>query len=235
MPPTIVWNFGDGNTFSTSSSINVTDTYTNAGNYTVILTATGLAGTNSLTNTAYIVVTNPPPVQIITNADNGGNLTVGASWIGGVAPGWSDVAVFDSTITSVNPAYATNVLGADTTWGEIQILNPALPVQISAGNTLTLNGLNSLGVDMSRAANALTLNCPVALGASQTWLVASGQTLNVNGAVSGAGLTINNGSTANGGTRNPRRSQYLHRRHLDQWRGGANAECRKSRHRNDNK
>jgi alpha-L-rhamnosidase len=27
-----VWNFGDGNTISTSSSINVTDTYTNAGN-----------------------------------------------------------------------------------------------------------------------------------------------------------------------------------------------------------
>ena len=78
-----VWNFGDGNTISTSSSINVTDTYTNAGSYTVILTATGLAGTNSLTNTAYIVVINPPPVQIITNADNGGNLTVGASWIGG--------------------------------------------------------------------------------------------------------------------------------------------------------
>jgi autotransporter-associated beta strand protein len=193
-----VWNFGDGNTFSTSSSINVTDTYTNVGSYTVSLMATGPAGTNSLTNTAYIVVINPPPVQIITNADNGGNLTVGASWIGGVAPGWSDVAVFDSTITSGHPAYATNVLGADTTWGEIQILNPALPVQISAGNTLTLNGLNSLGVDMSRAANALTLNCPVALGASQTWLVVSGQTLNVNGAVSGAGLTINNGSTANG-------------------------------------
>ena len=161
-----VWNFGDGNTFSTSSGINVTDTYTNVGSYTVSLMATGPAGTNSLTNTAYIVVINPPPVQIITNADNGGNLTVGASWNGGVAPGWSDVAVFDSTITSGHPAYATNVLGADTTWGEIQILNPALPVQISAGNTLTLNGLNSLGVDMSRAANALTLNCPVALGAS---------------------------------------------------------------------
>ena len=52
-----VWNFGDGNTLNTTSKTNVTDTYTNAGSYTVILTATGLGGTNSLTNTAYIVVT----------------------------------------------------------------------------------------------------------------------------------------------------------------------------------
>ena len=37
-----VWNFGDGNKFNTTSNTNVTDTYTNAGSYTVILTATGL-------------------------------------------------------------------------------------------------------------------------------------------------------------------------------------------------
>jgi alpha-L-rhamnosidase len=59
-----VWNFGDGNTLSTSSSANVADTYTNPGNYTVSLTATGPAGTNSLTNTAYIVVVTPPPVGL---------------------------------------------------------------------------------------------------------------------------------------------------------------------------
>ena len=104
-------------------------------------------------------------------------------------------------MTTVNPAYATNVLGANTTWGEIQILNPALPLQISAGNTLTLNGLNSLGIDMSQAATNLTLNCPVALGAGQTWLVTNGLKLNVNGVVSGGfPLTINDGSAANGGS-----------------------------------
>ena len=56
------WNFGDGNTLNTASATNVTDTYTNAGSYTVMLTATGPGGTNSLTNTAYIVVTNTAPV-----------------------------------------------------------------------------------------------------------------------------------------------------------------------------
>ena len=56
-----VWNFGDGKTLNTTSNTNVTDTYTKAGNYTVILTAIGYGGANSLTNTAYIVVTPPPP------------------------------------------------------------------------------------------------------------------------------------------------------------------------------
>ena len=51
-----MWNFGDGNTLVTGAGTNVTDTYTNAGSYTVILTATGSGLTNSLTNTAYIVV-----------------------------------------------------------------------------------------------------------------------------------------------------------------------------------
>ena len=52
-----VWNFGDGNMLSIGSNANVTDTYTNAGAYTVILTAHGPGGVSVLTNTAYIVVT----------------------------------------------------------------------------------------------------------------------------------------------------------------------------------
>jgi len=63
-----VWSFGDGNTFSTGSSANVTDIYTNAGSYTVILTAIGPGGTSALTNAAYIVVTNPPPVAGFSGA-----------------------------------------------------------------------------------------------------------------------------------------------------------------------
>jgi PKD repeat protein len=66
------WDFGDGNT---SVSVNPTNTYTNAGSYTVSLTAVGAGGTNSLTRTNYVVVTIPPPpppvsgyVQAVTNA-----------------------------------------------------------------------------------------------------------------------------------------------------------------------
>ena len=52
------WNFGDG---KTATNANPANTYTNAGNYTVALTAASAIGTNTLTRTNYIVVTNPPP------------------------------------------------------------------------------------------------------------------------------------------------------------------------------
>src|SRR5207244_457273 len=52
------WDFGDSHT---SSAANPANTYTNAGSFSVKLTAIGPAGTNSLTRTNYIVVTNPPP------------------------------------------------------------------------------------------------------------------------------------------------------------------------------
>ena len=74
-----VWNFGDGHTLSTVSSTNVTDTYTNAGTYTVILTAYGPGGANALTNTAYIVATSTQTVPNPTVQYIGPN-TVLVSW-----------------------------------------------------------------------------------------------------------------------------------------------------------
>lgn len=79
------WNFGDGNS---SVVVNPVNTYTNAGNFSVTLTAIGAGGTNSLTLANYIVVTNPPPVvAFVASTTNGGapltvfftNLTVGAT------------------------------------------------------------------------------------------------------------------------------------------------------------
>ncbi len=52
------WDFGDGNT---SASVNPANSYSNAGSYTVSLTASGPGGTSTLTRTNYVVVTNPPP------------------------------------------------------------------------------------------------------------------------------------------------------------------------------
>jgi PKD repeat protein len=48
------WNFGDG---TTSSASNPSHTYTKAGNYTVSLTTTGPAGSNTKTQASYIKVT----------------------------------------------------------------------------------------------------------------------------------------------------------------------------------
>jgi PKD repeat protein len=54
-----LWDFGDG---QTSTATKPTNTFALAGNYTVSLTATGPLGTNTLTRTNYIVVTNQPPL-----------------------------------------------------------------------------------------------------------------------------------------------------------------------------
>lgn len=53
------WNFGDG---QNSTSTNPSHVYTNAGNFSVTLTATGAGGINVLALANYIVVTNTPPV-----------------------------------------------------------------------------------------------------------------------------------------------------------------------------
>src|SRR5262249_6600043 len=55
------WSFGDGNV---SAALNPVNTYTNAGSYSVTLTAVGVGGTNSITKVNYIVVTNPPPPTV---------------------------------------------------------------------------------------------------------------------------------------------------------------------------
>ncbi len=114
----------------------------------------------------------------IVKDNNTTNLNLGTSWVGGTAPTGSDTAKWDATVTSAN----TTVLGTNVAWGAISIVDPAGLVTINAGNTLQNNG----NIDMSEATADLTLNCGYVLGNGAVWNVASGRTLTVNGAISGA-------------------------------------------------
>jgi len=67
-----VWNFGDTHTASNTNSANVTNTYAAAGSYSVTLTVIGAGGTNALTKTNYIVVTNAPPVASFSGTPTNG-------------------------------------------------------------------------------------------------------------------------------------------------------------------
>ena len=58
-PETWQWDFGDSSPNSTLQNPN--HTYSNAGNYTVTLTASNAYGNSSLQKTDYIYVTPPPP------------------------------------------------------------------------------------------------------------------------------------------------------------------------------
>jgi PKD repeat protein len=53
------WAFGDGNT---STNANPVNTYSNAGTYSITLTARGAGGTNALIRTNYITATVPAPL-----------------------------------------------------------------------------------------------------------------------------------------------------------------------------
>ena len=110
-------------------------------------------------------------------ANNTNLLNQAASWTNNAVPGPNDFAVWNFIVTAPN---TTNTLGADMTWGGIKIINPGGPVTLTGSNTLTLNGVAGIAIDMSNAVQDLTIHCPVTVASNQTWAVASSQMLAVD-------------------------------------------------------
>jgi PKD repeat protein len=109
------WDFGDGNT---STAANPANTYSNAGSYTVTLTAGGAGGTNSLTRSNYIVVTNPPPpvlADFVGDPTNGAApLTVSFTNLSSGAASYSWDFGDGNTSTAANPANTYSNAGSYT-------------------------------------------------------------------------------------------------------------------------
>ena len=131
----------------------------------------------------------------IVKANNTTNLDQPGSWGGaGGPPGSSDVAKWDSTVTSAN----TTALGSSLNWAGMLLLGTGGNITISAGNTLTLG---ASGIDMTAATKTLALNCTIALSTSQTWSVISTKSITLdtatNNTLNGCALTLKggNGST----------------------------------------
>jgi autotransporter-associated beta strand protein len=166
-----------------SRNVTITPTVNAAGNSTVTLTVSD----GSLTGNSPFLVTVRGPVPI-AKADNTNALNVGSSWVGGLVPDANSFAVWDSTVTGAN----TVALGASASWSGLSISNPAGPVTISAGNTLTLG---ALGIDMGAATQNLTVSSGLTIdaGSHQAWNVAAGRALTVDtGAFTrSAGATLN--------------------------------------------
>lgn len=144
----------------------------------------------------------------IIKADNTAFLSFGSSWVGGNVPEPVDIILWDSTVSGAN----TVSLGAlNFLIGTLQITNPGGPVTINGIGTLQLgaNGIPFVGIDMSSATADLTINAHVEIEdtpAVNTWTVAAGRTLTINGSVrengpapkiltiTGAGTTYISGS-----------------------------------------
>jgi PKD repeat protein len=88
------WNFGDGNI---STSANVTNVYTNAGTYTVTLTASGPGGTNALTRTNYIVAIAPAQLVVLPVVLDFGLIPTGTTAQAALIVSNAGVAVLNGT------------------------------------------------------------------------------------------------------------------------------------------
>ena len=106
--------------------------------------------------------------------NNGGN------WISNLPP----TALSDLTFSYLS-GNLSNVLGQDFTVNSLVFLNLNNGVTINGANTLTLG---AGGVDMIAANHSVSLNCPVTIGAAQTWTIGPnnpGNLLTLNGPLAG--------------------------------------------------
>ncbi len=181
------WDFGDGNT---STNVNPANIYSNAGNYTVTLTAIGTGGTNTLALTNYIVVTNyPAPLaSFVADSTNGlAPLTVTFANVSQHATEFTWDFGDGNTSTNANPAntytnagtYSVSLTAAGAggtntlaLTNYILVLNPALmlisPATLDLGNVLTgrlahASFVVSNAGDVTLSANATVTLTPFAL------------------------------------------------------------------------
>jgi autotransporter-associated beta strand protein len=124
-----------------------------------------------------------------TKDNNSTNLNNPLSWVGDVAPGLHNQALWNSTVAAAN----TTTLAIDQQWAGLKIADP--------GGNVTINGsailsLDDGGVDMTTATRNLDVNCPVQMTAASNWGVASSRTATFAGIISGyPGLTLNGAGT----------------------------------------
>src|ERR1041384_8202580 len=153
-----------------------------------------LPGTRELVQVVLLLcfssrVLTPGQAADIVKTNNTDNLNLATSWTGGVAPISADIAIWTN-----NSQAGSNGLGAALSWGGLVIGNPATDVAFGSVGGFVLT-LGASGINLSAATVDLSLTNPVALGAAQTWDVATGRTLTAEGAVSGAGFALTKSGT----------------------------------------
>jgi PKD repeat protein len=99
-----LWNFGDS---QTSTATNPSHTYTQAGSFTVTLTATNACGSDDEVKTNYITVTCTPPVAAFSGAPTSGDapLTVNFTDLSTGATSWLWNFGDTQTSTAQNPSH----------------------------------------------------------------------------------------------------------------------------------
>lgn len=132
-------------------------------------------------------------LTIFTKNDTTNALNLGTSWVGGVAPNANTAQMLvNSTVTLARTAAA----GASFTLGQIKLVNPGglFTIGATTSTALTLDTTDAetggVGIDMSAATQNMTVAQNLTFGTSQTWSVASGRTLTINGAITASSKTL---------------------------------------------
>ncbi|MFA7256524.1 MAG: autotransporter-associated beta strand repeat-containing protein, partial [Kiritimatiellales bacterium] len=173
-------------------------------NGTYFFNVTNHAGSLSWTTNFSFDVSIRQPNSDWVKANNSSNLNMAVSWVNELIPNSTDRAILDPTVT----AAITTDLGSNLSWRGIALVSNTSPWTISGTNTLTTG---SAGIDMSLAQANLTIASQLALATTQTWNVATSQTLTVSGELSGTNtapliktgpgtVVLNGTNTYQGGT-----------------------------------
>ncbi|MDO8840877.1 PKD domain-containing protein [Methanocalculus sp.] len=135
------WSFGDGNT---SIAQNPTHTYVAAGTYTVSLTATNANGSNTVTKTGYITVTDPisPPL---------------ADFIGSPTTTFRLLSVAFTDLSTDTPTSWSWSFGDG---GTSTAQNPTRQYMTAGTYTVSLTATNADGSDTKTKTNYITVNEP---------------------------------------------------------------------------
>ncbi len=125
----------------------------------------------------------------VVKQNNTNDLSLGSSWVDGVAPGSNHVALWNSTVTDANMVK----LGASLEFGGLKMYDPGGRVMITnaVGGTNTLT-LGYSGIRMDNALVDLDVAVPVLLSTAQQWNVKAGRILNHNGNFNTGGLNVDN-------------------------------------------
>ncbi len=181
-PTTYSWDFGDT---GSSAAVNPSHTYTNPGVYTVKLTASNIAGTNTRTRSNYITVSAGAQVPVAAFSASSvcgqGSLTVDFQDMSSNSPSnWLWDFGNGQTSTLQHPTHTYNTPGTYT-------------VKLTAGN--------AAGSDVEEKTSFITVWAPLTITATpgNTACVGQAVTLQVSGQASyawaGIGLSSNNGNT----------------------------------------
>jgi autotransporter-associated beta strand protein len=107
--------------------------------------------------------------------------TNSANWISNKTP----VAASDLTFSYLSTGNLSNFLGANLSVDSLTVLETTSAFSLNGTNALTLG---AGGVDMISLSKDAAFNCPITMGAAQTWTIGSGRKLIVNSNLSGSGV-----------------------------------------------